>query len=141
MTAPSGWHERSARAPAGSDAHGARLPPPRPRQQAAKPSGSKTDAARALVATYDAALSLLRGAGGLVNGVRPELLLDGPDFDRVTEARSAAAAGDAAAEEALEAEWGEVEADFDALSARAWAAVVAQARGGGLCVAARVYAI
>jgi len=42
------------------------------------------------------------------------------------EARNAAAAGDAAAEEALEAAWGEVEGRFEETGARAWSTVLLQ---------------
>jgi hypothetical protein len=82
------------------------------------------------VALYEAALAHLRVQGALVNAVKPELLLEGPDFDRLSEARGAAAAGDAAAEEALEAAWGDMEARFDELAARAWSTVLLQVRVG-----------
>jgi hypothetical protein len=92
--------------------------------------GTKADAARQLLATYEAALSHLRSQGALVNAVKPEHLLTGPDFDQIMEARSAAVAGDAAQEAAQEAEWGDLEARFDELASRAWGTVLMQARGG-----------
>lgn len=94
--------------------------------QSAKSTGNKVDAVWQLLSTYDAVLTHLKVHGGLVNAVKPELLLEGPGFDRVMEARNAAAAGDPAQEEALEASWSDVEARFDELSARAWNTVVLQ---------------
>ncbi|KAI8473771.1 MAG: hypothetical protein J3K34DRAFT_497953 [Monoraphidium minutum] len=88
--------------------------------------GAKADASRQQLALLGAALAHLRSHGALVNAVKPELLLDGAAFDAVVEARAAAAAGDAAAEEALEAWVADAEARFDELSARSWGAVLLQ---------------
>lgn len=96
--------------------------------QASKAPTDKADAARQLVALYSAALSHLRAAGALVNPVKPEALLPAAEFDALQEARAASAAGDAAQEAALEAEWGELEAGFDEAGARAWATVLLQVR-------------
>jgi hypothetical protein len=100
-----------------------KLPPSEAGAGSAKP-----EAARQLLATYDTILGHLRTYGGLVNAVKPEHLLTGPDFDQIMEARSAAAAGDAAQEAGLESEWGDLEARFDELSARAWSTVLMQVR-------------
>ena len=101
--------------------HGLQQPP----KASPGAAANKADAARHQVALYDAALAHLASHGALVNSVNPELLLDSQDFDRLADARGAAAAGDAAAEEALDA-WADVEARFDELSARAWNTVVLQ---------------
>ncbi|KAF8055917.1 CFAP47 [Scenedesmus sp. PABB004] len=78
-----------------------------PRAQGAggarRPGAGKAKAAQQALAVCEAVLSHLRGLGGLVNGIKPELLLAEADFTALMEARTAAAAGNAEAEAALEA--------------------------------------
>lgn len=102
------------------------LPQPPPKSSPGS-AATKADAARQQVTLYEAALSHLATAGALVNSVKPELLLDSQDFDRLADARGAAAAGDAAAEEALDA-WADMETRFDELAARSWNTVLLQVR-------------
>ena len=50
--------------------------------QVARLNSNKRDAAEQLLGMFDSALGFLRGHGGLLNAVKPEMLLDKEDFDR-----------------------------------------------------------
>ena len=90
-----------------------------------KTSGNKTEAAQQALAVYEATLNHLRTHGGLVNSVKPEYLLDSEDFDRIMEARTAAAAGNPEQEQALEL-WAPVEQSFGVYSTQAWNTLLLQ---------------
>lgn len=90
-----------------------------------KTSGNKTEAAHQSLAVYEAILTHLRAHGGLVNSVKAEYLLDMDDFDRIMDDRTAAAAGNADQEQALEL-WAPVEQSFGVYSAQAWNAILLQ---------------
>ncbi len=69
-----------------------------PYVQVSKLSSVKREAAAQLLAQYGRVLTHLRCAGALLGGVRPEMLLDEDDLERVLEARDAAAASEADAD-------------------------------------------
>ncbi|GFH14481.1 uncharacterized protein fap47 [Haematococcus lacustris] len=64
---------------------------------------------------YDAALAFLRAHGGLLNAVKPEMLLPAEDLARVLNTRANQADDSPEALEAVE-QWGEVEISFATVS-------------------------
>lgn len=90
----------------------------------AKLSNNKKEAAEQLLAQYDAALLHLRAHGALLNAVKPEMLLDVEDFQRLLAARgnSATTAEQLAAVEG----WENLQENFETISPQAWNAVLLQ---------------
>jgi hypothetical protein len=93
--------------------------------QASRPSANKVEAAQQLVVMYDSVLRALRIQGAMLGAVKPDMLIDQADFDRLMEARTAAAAGNEEEEEALDT-WAALESAFDVHAAQAWNTVLLQ---------------
>lgn len=89
-----------------------------------KNSANKKEAAENLLSLFDALLVFLKSHGALLNAVKPEMLLEYEDFDRILNARS----NQATAPEQLDAIdlWSDIENNFQTVSAQAWNMVIMQ---------------
>ncbi len=95
-----------------------------PLQTTKSVSPNRTEAALQLLTQYETLLAFLKSHGALLNGVKPEMLLESEDFGRVLSQRTSAAA---TADDEVELEqWALLEASFDAVSAQAWNALLSQ---------------
>ena len=101
---------------------GKQVPPPR--GASTKTPSNKKEAAEQLLATFDSLLVLLKAHGAFLNAVKPEMLLDAEDLNRVLNARETSASSSSEVD-AIEA-WADVEAQFENISKQAWTSVLLQ---------------
>ncbi|MEW5300161.1 MAG: hypothetical protein WDW36_003110 [Sanguina aurantia] len=90
----------------------------------AKLSSNKKEAAKQMLAQYDAVLLFLKRHGALLNAVKAEMLLEEDDFVRVLNDRTNQSSG-VEETEAVDL-WGDVEQNFDAVSNQCWTNVMLQ---------------
>ncbi|MEW5311269.1 MAG: hypothetical protein WDW38_002999 [Sanguina aurantia] len=90
----------------------------------AKLSSNRKEAAKQMLAQYDAVLLFLKRHGALLNAVKAEMLLEEDDFVRVLNDRM----NQSSLVEETEAVdlWGDVEQNFDAVSNQCWTNVMLQ---------------
>lgn len=87
-------------------------------------SGSKKEIALQILSLYDWLLTYLKSNGFLLNVVKPELLLDIDDFQRLLQAKSSKVV--TLEDEDLLEHWQKLANNFDWVSSQAWSVLIAQ---------------